>query len=48
MGYLTAAYVLGVGAVVLYALLLGLERRRLEALARAGQKSVDKPARGEV
>lgn len=57
MGYLIAAYLVGVGGVVAYAAWLALERRRLRALlagsrqnALAGsrQNAVDKPATGEV
>lgn len=57
MGYLIAAYVVGVGGVVAYAAWLGLERRRLRALLAAcrenalpgsRQNAVDKRATGEV
>ena len=49
MGYLIAAYVVGVGGVVAYGAWLGRERRRLRALLEAGrQNAVDKRATGEV
>jgi hypothetical protein len=49
VGYLIAAYAIVIGAVVLYAVRLAQERRRLLALRAAGcQNAVDNEPRREV